>query len=362
MTNQDLSKELHKFRLKSAAPDAHLSISFADGSTDTYVSGDASADTLFQIGSITKSFTAVIVLQLIAEKKLSINDTIGQISERYGPWLTQEQTSLWKDITIKQLLNMTSGIFDVVEDQDFMNEIAKNPKKSWSQQEVIQYAYQHKSYFQPGAGWHYSNTAYNILGLMIEKITKQTFKHEINRRILQPFALNHTYYLTNRYSEKLVARGISYSGGGYSPPIKSGTDMTQFNLSAAGPSGALISNTQDITRWVKLLFTGKILGEKQLTLMKAAVCMSTDQYCQAGMPLNKNSSNDGYSLGLAQMVHPKLGLIWFYVGSTPGYYSAFLWLPKSKTSLALCVSSTSPESKNILKRLVEIASLPDTKQ
>lgn len=133
--------------------------------------------------------------------------------------------------------------------------------------------------------------------------------------------------------------------------MKAGQDATDFNMSAAGPSGALVSNSIDVTRWVRLLFTGHILAAPQLTEMLTAVCMGQDNTCKAGETLTADSHSTGFSLGLTRLYDPELGVIWFYKGSTPGYYSAFIWLPKNKIALAITVSGTSKESSKLLKTL-----------
>jgi len=372
-TNHDIQNLLNNFRINSNVPAAVLSINSQDNKLSNFVSGTLmqrtatdknpspiATDNLFQIGSITKSFTAAVVLQLEAEGKLSINDTISDITQKYGQWLPKKEYDAWKNISIKQLLNMTSGIYSVTEDKDFMSMLAKQPLKNWTPQEIIKYAYKNKSYFFPGKGWHYSDTNYNILEILIETVTKHSFKDEINQRILKKYGLNNTYYLPCEYPINIMdrmAHGYAYTGGGFSPPIASGSDMTRFNMSAAGASGALVSNSIDITRWVKLIFTGNILPAAQLNEMMSAVCTGEDKSCNPGEPLSSDSHSQGYSLGLARIYDPQLGVVWVYIGGTPGYFSSLMWLPKKNIALALTVSATTKESKKLLKLLGESAKL-----
>lgn len=369
----ELQELLDSFRIKARVPAASLTVNYPDGTLLNFVSGTitnktnknenppaVTSNNLFQIGSITKSFTAAIILQLEVEKKLSINETIADTVKKYGQWLPDQEYQAWKNVTIKQLLNMTSGIFDVIEDKSFMNTLAKHPEKNWTPVEIIKYTEKHKAYFSPGAGWRYSNTSYNILGLLIEAVTKKTFETEINQRLLKPNLLNNTYYLPYEFPKNIMSRmahGYVYTNDEFSPPMKPGQDMTTFNLSAAGPSGALVSNSIDITRWVRMLFTGHILPTAQLIEMLDAVCMGSDKSCQPGEALADNSHSMGFSLGVVRMYDPQLGVIWFYKGSTPGYYSSFVWLPERKIALALTVSATTKESSKLLKTLVNAAKL-----
>jgi D-alanyl-D-alanine carboxypeptidase len=373
LDHHKLQKLLDSFRVQSKVPAAVLSINFPNNTITSYVSGTVkkitektpnpsaiTTDNLFQIGSITKSFTAAIILQLEAEKKLSINNTIFDLTQKYGPWLPIKEYQTWKNISIKQLLNMTSGIPDYVEDKGFMKIIVKHPEKYWTPDEIFKYSIAHKPYFPPGKGWHYSNTDYYILGLLIETVTKHSFEAEINQRILKKYLLNNTYYVSNEYPEYItqrIASGYAYSDGGFFSSINSGTDMTKFNLSAAGPGGALVSNSEDITRWIRLLFTGKILPPYQLNEMLTAVCTDHNKDCLPGESININSHFEGFSLGLARMFDPQLGIIWIYTGSTPGYYSALVWIPTSKIALGLTINATTKGSRKILTTLIKAAKL-----
>jgi D-alanyl-D-alanine carboxypeptidase len=255
---------------------------------------------------------------------------------------------------------MTSGIFSVTEDNNFLDQLGKHPEKTWTPQEIIHYAYKNKPYFSPGKGWHYSDTNYYILEILIETVTKHSFDEEINKRILKKYALNNTHYLPYKYSEKIMkqmAHGYAYAEGGFSPPMRSGSDTTLANMSAASAAGALVSTSIDVTRWVRLLFTGKVLPEQQLNEMLDAVCTGNEGSCQAGKPISAKSHSQGFSLGLERMYDRELGLMWIYIGGTYGYYSAFIWLPEKKISLALTMNATTKVSKKLLKTLARVAKL-----
>jgi len=362
---------LDNFRSETQANAASLSIIFDNGNNIDLNSGTieniqknkpsekVTSNNLFQIGSITKSFIAAIILQLEAEGKLSINDTIAETTDKFGMWLSEKQYKVWKNITIKQLLNMTSGIFSITEDPDFNHSyLVFFPNKQWSYHEELDIALQHKSYFSPGAEWHYSDTNYFLLGLLIEAATKHTIDDEIKKRFIIPLNLKHTYYLPTLYSDnikKLMVHGYVYHGD-FSPPAISGSDMTFINMSAANAAGAMVSNPSDIAIWIKALFTGKILPASQLKEMMDVVSTETKgDTCKSGKPFSLTDKCEGFGLGIAYLYHPELGQMWVYVGSTAGYYSAFMWLPKSQMALSLMVSSSSANSKKILKVLMEIA-------
>lgn len=371
--NAQIQDLLNNFRKDSKSPAAVLTINFSNKKMLNYISGTINypsknnlnppaitTGNLFQIGSITKSFTAVMILQLEAEGKFSINDTIFDVTQKYGMWLPTKEYEAWKKISIKQLLNMTSGIFDVTEDENFMEILTKYPEKNWKSTEILNYALKHKPYFSPGTGWHYTNGAYNILGMLIEKITQDSFENEINKRLIKKYNLTNTFYLPHELPKNIfdrMAHGYVYTGGSFSPPMQPGDDMTRFNLSAAGPSGALLSNSIDIAKWVQILFSNKILPPLQMNELLTVVCTGEDQSCHPGEVLSAENHSQGFSLGLVRIYDPELGFLWVYFGDTPGYSNGFIWMPEQKIALALTISSTSKNGKKLLKQLSEIAKI-----
>jgi D-alanyl-D-alanine carboxypeptidase len=144
-------------------------------------------NTFFQIGSITKTFTSAAILKLESEGKLSINNKIGK-------WFPQYPR--WKNITIRQLLNMTSGINGYEANPEFSkNEL----KKEWTTHDLINLAYKIRQYSQPGVKWHYSNTNYLLLGEIIEKVTHESLDSIFNRYFYSKYHLNHTVVMSDTY-------------------------------------------------------------------------------------------------------------------------------------------------------------------
>lgn len=175
--NNGIQKIIDDDRVKYDIPGVEVSISFPnEASPRNFVSGTTTingatlikADTLFQIGSETKSFTAITLLQLEAEKLLSLDDQIGK-------WLPHIPHT-WKKATIRQLLNHTSGIFNYVEADEFWDAEYKNLKRVWTDKELIHFALHKKPYFLPGQGWHYSNTNYVLAGMIIKAATDNTIE------------------------------------------------------------------------------------------------------------------------------------------------------------------------------------------
>jgi len=224
-------------------------------------------------GSITKSFTAAIILQLESENKIKLNDTLGKYLPQYSDW---------SSVTIRQLLNMTAGIFDYSNDSTaFEKKLASNIYQQWSPEELIKFSYNNteksencpkggNTCFAPGAGYYYSNADYILLEMIISKITGHTFEQEIYDRLLGPSSrlgrLNNTYYVPDTYPAGIALRMVRR----YDPTLG---DITFMNMSWAGPAGANISNTADLVDWARLLFqTREVLPEQQSNMLTQLIC------------------------------------------------------------------------------------------
>jgi D-alanyl-D-alanine carboxypeptidase len=140
----------------------------------------------FRVGSITKAFVATVVLQLVAERKLSLKDTV----ERWLPGVVPNG----KRITVRRLLNHTSGLFNYTEDRKFVAAAFRDPLRVWRPREIVAIATAHKPYFPPGAGWRYADTNYFVLGLIVQAATRRPLGSELRRRIFAPLRLRATTF------------------------------------------------------------------------------------------------------------------------------------------------------------------------
>jgi len=138
-------------------------------------------DDRFRIGSITKTFVSTVVLQLVAERQSSLADSV----QRWLPGIVPNDS----DITVRQLLNHTSGLFDFTEDPRLLAPYATDPGHFWPPQGLVGLATSHPPLFAPGTNWSYSNTNYIVLGLVIESVTHHPASAEVQRR--QPGRVAH---------------------------------------------------------------------------------------------------------------------------------------------------------------------------
>ena len=230
----------------------------------------------FRAGSMTKTFVSAVVLQLAAERRVSLDDPIRRYV-RGAP-----------DIPLRQLLDHTSGIYNHSEHPGFFEGW---PLKHWRPRELVAISFQHPPYFPPGTGWHYSNTNYVLLGLAIERVTGRPLAAELERRLLRPLGLHDT-----SYDEGPRVRGVA-------PGYVDDLDVTVQDTSWAGAAGALVSTARDLERFYQALLTGRVLAPPQLAAMKT-----------------QSPAAGPYGLGLLTM-RVSCGEFWGHDGAVPGYRS-----------------------------------------
>jgi D-alanyl-D-alanine carboxypeptidase len=213
----------------------------------------------FRIGSVTKTFVATVVLQLVDEDRVRLDAPI----DRYLPGLVPDG----QRITIRQLLNHTSGIYDYAHDDGYSTNRWRGTDrfKHYEPEQLLAVAFQHPHYFPPGGGWHYSNTNYVIAGLLIEKVTGRPYGTEIRRRILTPLQLTRTSVPGDRPTlPEPHAHGYADVDGRL-------VDATLMNPSLDGAAGEMISTTSDLNRFFEALLGGRLLSSATLGEMRGYV-------------------------------------------------------------------------------------------
>ncbi|MEU1117570.1 MULTISPECIES: serine hydrolase domain-containing protein [unclassified Streptomyces] len=255
------------------------------------------ADSRFRIGSMTKPFVATVVLQLAGEGRVVLDAPV----ERYLPGVVRGHGNDGRKVTVRQLLQHTSGLPDYLDDLK-PQDIIEHPLTHYATRDLIRLALTHRPDFEPGAQVRYSNTGYLLAGLLIERVTGHTYADEIRRRVIAPLHLRRT----SLPGDATGIRGPhprGYVRTGKGEPLK---DLTALNPSFAGPSGDMISNGADMNRFLDALVRGRLLRPAQLRQM---------------MKTRPTGSPDGgaYGLGLESHPLPCGGLAWGYDGGVPGY-------------------------------------------
>ncbi|MCB1704926.1 MAG: beta-lactamase family protein [Halioglobus sp.] len=218
----------------------------AQGVSDIDTAAALGADDHMRVGSVTKSFTVTVILQLVDEGLLSLDDPLS----RFFPDIENS------DATIAELANMRSGIYNYTEDGAFVDELVEDFLRVWMPQEIVAVADRNAPYFAPGDGWHYSNTSTIILGMIIEQLTGNPVGVEIHQRIIAPLALAGTLYPTSPDIPAPFSKGYMFAG-----PEVGLLDITLTDPSSSAASGAMISRLADLRVWAVALGRGTLLSE-----------------------------------------------------------------------------------------------------
>jgi D-alanyl-D-alanine carboxypeptidase len=267
-----------------------------------------------RIGSNTKTMTGTVVLQLVQEGKLSLDDPVS----KFRPDVPNGD-----DITIEQLLTMRSGLYNYGDTLELNQALDTTPERVWAPQELLALAFANPPHFPPGQGYHYSNTNTVLLGLVIEQLTGDPLETAFQRRIFGRLGLENTALPAHRSSAlpDPHPRGYMFSTNvdtldsqvlspGQQVEATAGilnpTDVTDVNPSWGWAAGGVISDVDDLTRYVRALVGGGLLGKKlQRQRLDSVQPVDPD-----------NPTGPGYGLALAK-VGPMLG----HTGELPGFQS-----------------------------------------
>lgn len=329
----ELQQTLDKLRQDMGLPGVTMGLVLPDESIISLASGysDTEAkipmkphDRMFS-GSIGKTYAAVVALQLLQEKKFSLDD---KISVFFGKEKWFSKLPNHDDLTVHMLMTHTGGLPRWVLDSAVWKTAAADPDKTWTAVERLSYVFDQPPQHPAGKGWAYSDTDFILVGMIIEQVTGKTYYDELIRRVLKPNGLDATSPANQR---KLIGLVPGYTGNN-TPPLFLPGKMVQNGLYVINPQlewtgGGLISTATDLARFAKLLIEGKLLNTKTMNLMKSAVDEKTGQPGKAG-----------YGLGLEIWDTPQ-GMTYGHRGTMPGYLSIMEYLPKYGFSIALQVNA-----------------------
>jgi D-alanyl-D-alanine carboxypeptidase len=305
--------------------------------------------TVFQIGSNTKHFTAALVLKLEAEGKLNIDQTVGH-------WLPQYTD--WANVTIRSLLNMTSDIPNYSEAVPIAETISADIHHQFDYDDLINAVY--GKGLPVATGYFYSNTSNILAAKIIEPASHKTFKAAL-ADMVRPLHLESTFYEDGPYPEPVLQRlpaGIydNHDCTIYQPKPCSvtawapliGKDVSSMNMSWAGPAGGIISNTRDLSTWVRALFGGRVIPRKQLDEMTSIISVKTAK------PIQDVSADDpmGFGLDLGRGYRPALGAYWFYEGMTFGFRAVFAYWPQHDLVITTMTNSQPEDNEDKLAATV----------
>jgi D-alanyl-D-alanine carboxypeptidase len=265
-----LDARLRRLRERYAIPGVSVTVLFPDGSRWVGLEGDAvvedgspvELDTAFAIASVSKTFTAALTLDLVEDGLVGLDDSV----LGYLPALEIDPT-----ITVRQLLDHTSGLHDYFFHPRIDRALLTEPGLAWTPGQALRYV--GKPYFEPGRGWHYSNTNYLLLGLLAEAVADEPFAEQLRRRYFQPLGLDGTWYQPTEEPRGPLAHGYRFQAlqdGGERAVDLTGTDpIAPFTsvVTAAAGAGGIAAPSTDVARWAQALFGGRVLEDASLQEM-----------------------------------------------------------------------------------------------
>lgn len=303
-------------RAHSAKTDAVLAVKTTSCGLRVLTSGPSKLDgsELHKIGSVTKTYVAAVILRLAKGGALALDD-------RISTWVKDVPGG--DTITIRQLLDHTSGLFNYTDDEAFMT-TAFAGERSWSPRELLEVAVSHDPYFEPGAGWHYSNTNYVLLGMIAEASGKAKIGVLVRQHVLDAIEARATFFDGEEPVRGTLATGRNTRGQDISRAI---------GPSWAWAAGAMVATPADLARWVEQLGSGAFHGAQQAELLDGvATDVSTIRY-GLGIMIFDARATGGAGIGYG------------HGGDIPGYHTQTFYFPETKTTLVSIVDSDA-ESPN----------------
>lgn len=333
-----LQTALDSARTALDAPGATAAVIFPDGTLWSGASGiaapdaPATPDTPFELGSITKTYTATLVLQLVADGTLALDAPLA----RWYPDVPGADR-----ITVRQLLNHTHGLHDPMQEPDFVPAILQNPVRVWTVDDHL--SRMGDPGFQPGEGWAYSNIGFHLLGAIVGKATGSTLSDLFEHRLLEPIGLEDTWYAASHPDRRpLAAAFIDVTGDGTPDPVSLMMPWTAFR-SSAGAAGAMVATAPDAARWLHALATSEVLEGEEWSQMTSWI---------------DRPDGNRYGLGLLRLELEEGPLVG-HKGNSAGYSAGAFHDPASGITVAVLTNAHATDVTSAILALFEIASAPD---
>ena len=290
----------------------------ASGQATLSPSQPVTVNTPFWIGSITKTFTGTVILQLVQQGKLSLTTPISQ-------WEPSVQNA--GSITVQMLLDMTSGIFD---EGGPGSQVSANPSATYTPQQIVDLAVAHGPAGPPGQ-FYYSDTNYVLLGIIAQDVTGQPIQSLVSSQVVVPLHLAHTSFPTTTPTGSSAPVGNGYLVGQGQP-----VPGPAVNPTALGAAGAMISTLGDLQVWARALATG--------TMLSPAIQQQRLQYVPTGItfpPLPGTAVSTGlpvqYGLGISSW-----GGLLGHNGQANAYTSDVLYLPARNATIVVLTNGYNP--------------------
>ena len=329
---KELQAKLDEWHKAGKFPGATLGVVLANGESFGLAVGYSDRDAKTPMrptdrmlaGSTGKTFAVVTALQLVKEGKIGLDDKV----EKYlgaEQWYSRLPNA--KDITVRQLMNHTSGLVRYEFKDQFTKDLTANPEKVWKPAELLAYLLDEKPPFAAGKGWDYSDTNYIVLGMIIEKVTDKRFYDEAKKRVIKPLKLTNTIP-----QDGLRLKGVIQGYAGANNPFGGKDEMISNGKFAINPQfewtgGGWATTSEDLARWAKMMYEGKAFDQTLLPQMLdgvAAPMLGRETKYGLGVIIRKTSAGTSYG----------------HSGFFPGYMTDMMYFPEQRIAVAVQVNTS----------------------
>ncbi|MGI9031551.1 MAG: serine hydrolase domain-containing protein [Ilumatobacteraceae bacterium] len=305
----------------------------------------------FRVGSATKTMTATVILQLVQEGRFALDDPVSK-------YISDVPDGA--DITIAQLLDMRSGLYSYTDDPEWSQTVEVEPQRVWTPQELLDIAFGHPADFAPDSNWHYTNTNYILLGMIMEQVTGQPASELFEQRLFAPLGMNDTVLPALEDSSIPVPFVHGYHYGSFDQALPAeqqaqaaaGTllpeDVSDINASWGWTAGSVISTPDDLVVWVDALVSGTLLDPATQQL---------DSIRSLGPDYPQAEGIYGYGYGI-----DRTGSYYGHGGQITGYNTAMSRDPDTDTTVIVVATLTlAPDGTAVAPALSNtvIGALPD---
>jgi D-alanyl-D-alanine carboxypeptidase len=345
--SSELTRTLAALRSKAAIPGVSATIIWPDGTAWSATSGFAdlygkvrlTRSTAFAVASVTKTFVAALIVQLAQEARLGLDDPVVN-------WLPAAGVD--PRVTVRQLLDHTSGVYDFFSNSAIDGPLRSKPAATWTPERALSYV--KKPYFEPGTGWHYSNTGYVLLGQVAEAVTGNSWASEIRARFLDPLRLTSAYVQGFEQTRSTLSRGYRFtstSRAAKAIDLTGQTGVAPFRavVSAAGAAGAVAASSWDLARWTRALYGGSLLTPPALGAMLDVAATAKYRYA---VP---------YGMGVQQYVMDGR-TAYGHGGRLMGARAAIRYLPAEGVTIAVVINTDRGDPGAIAASLLKVALPP----
>ncbi len=338
------------------------------GFADLKSGSECTRDTQYQIGSVTKQFTAAAVLQafydlalssgtrpadntgLISAVKKSLQQPIAYFLPENSAWWSGKMPNWAKEVTVHQLLQHSSGIQSYTSFPEYKETFFSSPP---GQVELIALFKDRELEFKPGTMFSYCNSGYILLGAIVSEVAKCSFAEYLERHVFQPLNLRDTAFPENG-TVKELKREARYGKLAYGYEFNVAEENPEpyeikryLPMQVPGPAGAMISNAPDLLAWNNALFGGKVMPSFLLDIMLSSA-------------ISLGVEGSSYAYGIEIRETAKLGKFYLHSGGIDGYKSILVHIPKLDMSI-ICLTNLVGGGKELLDELDKLnASLPHT--